>query len=77
MIPATNKIVQEFADLLGVISASVADGKVTNEEVERIRDRWEQLKSVTEGFVRAAEEGKLPPVTAAAAIGKAGALAKN
>ncbi len=73
LIPATNNIVQEFADLLGVISMAVADGKVTTEESERIRSRWEQLKSVTEGFVRAAEEGKLPPVAAAAALGKPGA----
>ncbi len=77
LIPATNKIVQEFADLLGEISASVADGHLSESETERIRNRWEQLKSVTEGFVRAAEEGKLPPVSAAAALGKAGALAKS
>ncbi len=73
LIPATNNIVQEFADLLGVISMAVADGKVTTDETERIRSRWEQLKSVTEGFVRAAEEGKLPPVASAAALGKPGA----
>ncbi len=73
LIPATNNIVQEFADLLGVISTAVADGKITPDETERIRNRWEQLKSVTEGFVRAAEEGKLPPVASAGALGKPGA----
>ncbi|HQF39901.1 MAG TPA: hypothetical protein PK322_12350 [Opitutaceae bacterium] len=79
LIPATNNIVQEFADLLGVISTAVSDGKVTEEETERIRNRWEQLKSVTEGFVRAAEEGKLPPVALASVLGKpaAGTVAKS
>ncbi len=79
LIPATNNIVQEFADLLSVISTAVSDGKISAEESERIRRRWEQLKSVTEGFVRAAEDGKIPPVAAAAVLGKpgAGSLAKN
>ena len=36
LIPATNNIVQEFADLLGVISTSVADAKITPEEAERL-----------------------------------------
>lgn len=73
LIPATNNIVQEFVDLLGVISMAVADGKVTSGETKRIRNRWEQLKSVTEGSVRAAEKGKHPPVASAAALGKPGA----
>jgi len=79
LIPATNNIVQEFADLLGVISAAVADGKISGAESEKIRRRWEQLKSVTEGFVRSAEEGKVPPVAAAAVLGKpgAGSVVKN
>jgi len=79
LIPATNNIVQEFADLLSVISTAVADGKISSEESSRIRRRWEQLKSVTEGFVCAAEEGKVPPVAAATVLGKpgAGSLAKS
>ena len=73
LIPATNNIVQEFADLLSVISNAVSDGNISVEESERIRQRWEQLKSVTEGFVRAAEGGKVPPVAAATVLGKPGA----
>ena len=60
LIPATNDIVQEFADLLGVIATATEDGKITPEEAKAIRARWEDLKSVTEGFVRTAEEGKFP-----------------
>jgi hypothetical protein len=48
LVPATNRVVHEFAEMLSVIA---------NDEAERIRSRWEELKSVTEIFVRACEEG--------------------
>jgi hypothetical protein len=57
LIPATNEIVQEFADLLAVIATAAADNQVTPKEAEKIRARWEELKSVTEGFVACCEEG--------------------
>lgn len=62
LIPATNQVVQEFADLLSVIAAAAGDHHITKEEAERIRQRWEQLKSVTEGFVHACEEGNFGPL---------------
>ncbi|MFM1850813.1 MAG: hypothetical protein RIS54_497 [Verrucomicrobiota bacterium] len=67
LIPLTNDIVQDFADMLATIAMSSADNVITPQEAKTIRNRWEQLKSVTEGFVRAAESGhfeKLPPPTA-------------
>ena len=57
LIPATNEIIQEFADLLSVIAKAVADNQITPDESADIRGRWEELKSVTEGFVRCCEEG--------------------
>ena len=57
LIPATNQIVQDFADLLAVIATAAGDNHVTKEEAETIRARWEELKSVTEGFVCCCEEG--------------------
>ncbi len=57
LIPATNQIVQEFADLLHTIALATADEKITETEAKDIRARWEELKSVTEGFVAACEEG--------------------
>jgi len=57
LIPATNEIVQEFADLLAVVAAAAADNQITQKESEQIRARWEELKSVTEGFVACCEEG--------------------
>jgi hypothetical protein len=57
LIPATNQIVQEFADLLHTIALATADEKITETEARDIRQRWEELKSVTEGFVAACEAG--------------------
>jgi hypothetical protein len=57
LIPATNEIVQEFADLLAVIASAAADNQITLTEAQNIRARWEELKSVTESFVACCEEG--------------------
>ena len=62
LIPATNQIVQEFADLLQVISAAAADNQITADEARQIRARWEELKTVTEGFVACCEEGNFGPI---------------
>jgi hypothetical protein len=57
LIPATNEIVQEFADLLAVIASAAADNEISAPEAKKIRARWEELKSVTECFVACCEEG--------------------
>ncbi|HZI33297.1 MAG TPA: phage regulatory CII family protein [Candidatus Binatia bacterium] len=57
LIPATNQIVQEFADLLAVVATAAADNQITAAEARQIRARWEDLKSVTEGFVASCENG--------------------
>ncbi len=62
LIPATNEIVQEFADLLAVVAAAAADNQITQTEAKQIRARWEELKSVTEGFVACCEEGNFSPL---------------
>jgi hypothetical protein len=62
LIPATNQIVQEFADLLHVIATSTADDKITPDEARQIRARWEELKTVTEGFVACCEDGNFGPL---------------
>jgi hypothetical protein len=61
VIPATNDIVQEFADMLATIAKASADNSISPSEAKTIRRRWEELKSVTEGFVKAAEEGNFSP----------------
>src|SRR6266496_2315077 len=37
LIPATNEIVQEFADLLAVIATAAGDNQITEKEAEQIR----------------------------------------
>src|SRR5262249_15710672 len=67
LIPSTNSIVQEFADMLNVIATAAADNVITATEAKAIRRRWEDLKSVTEGFVRSCEEGDFGGLKAAGA----------
>ncbi len=62
LIPATNTIVQEFADMLAVIAAAATDNTIDPRESRDIRGRWEELKSVTEEFVRCCEAGNFRPV---------------
>jgi hypothetical protein len=57
LIPATNEVVQEFADLLSVVAAAAADNHINAVEAQKIRDRWQKLKSVTEEFVTCCEQG--------------------
>ena len=57
LVPATNAIVNDFAQLLEAITAASEDQQVLPTEAKAIRARWEELKSVTEGFVQAAEKG--------------------
>lgn len=62
LIPATNQIVQEFADLLAVVATAAADNQITPAEAKQIRARWEDLKSVTEGFVESCENGNFDSI---------------
>lgn len=57
VMPATNAIVQQFADLLTAITQAAIDHSITDEESASIRAVWDELKSFTEGFVRCCEEG--------------------
>jgi hypothetical protein len=57
VLPATSQIMQEFADMLSVIAQAALDNDISTRETGDIRRRWEDLKTVTEGFVRSCEEG--------------------
>ena len=71
LIPITNDIVQEFADMLGAIAVAAADNVISKEEAKAIRRRWEDLKSVTEGFVASSEEGNFTAIKQEAATREA------
>jgi hypothetical protein len=58
LIQQTHKILKEFADLINVISVGMADdGRIDRDESNRIREEWQQMKTIVEGFVRACEKG--------------------
>lgn len=64
VVPATNQVVQEFADMLSVIATAALDNNISTAEAETIRARWEDLKSVTERFVNCCEQGNFRLITA-------------
>jgi hypothetical protein len=51
LIPITNDIVKEFADMLATIATSSADSVITRDEAE-IRARWEELEERDRGLRR-------------------------
>jgi hypothetical protein len=58
MLGATQRVVQQFGELLGSISRSVEnDGVITTDEAAHIRQHWEALKMHAEKFVTACERG--------------------
>ena len=62
LLHTTQRMVQEFGELLGTVSESIRDdGYISADEADRIRAAWEQLKSVTEGFAVACEQGLYCP----------------
>lgn len=57
LMPATQSIVQQFAEMLTAISKAAADHTITEKESKEIRREWDELKRFTEGFVRCCENG--------------------
>lgn len=58
LIVNTQRLVKEFSQLLMTVTKSIADdGEIEAHEAERIRDQWEQFKSVVETFTVACERG--------------------
>lgn len=58
----TQQLLQRFSELLQVVSESMRDDAVVDEqEARRIRAEWEELKAGTEGFVIACERGLFAP----------------
>ncbi len=64
LMPATNEVIQEFADLLAVVAAASADNQITADEAKQIRSRWEGLKRTTETFVACCENGNFQQIRA-------------
>jgi hypothetical protein len=58
VIRATQGLLKEFSEVLEAVSKSLDDdGEIDQEEAEKIRNEWEDLKEATESFVVACEKG--------------------
>src|SRR5690606_36513340 len=57
LLPATNEIIQEFANMLAVIAQASSDNAISDTEARAVRRHWEELKTVMEGFVKCCENG--------------------
>lgn len=54
----TQNILREFSGMLEAVSQSIEnDGHIDETEAQAIRKEWEELKSLTESFVNACEQG--------------------
>lgn len=58
LVLSTQEIIAQFSDLLNEISSATGDQSISKEEAVAIRQCWDKLKSYSEGFVRACENGK-------------------
>ena len=57
-IAHTQRIIEDFSNLLRVVSEAIADdGRVDRKESQKIRTEWQRLKQYAEGFVHACERG--------------------
>jgi len=52
----TQRILKEFSDVLSAVSTAWEDSKLTQQEAEKIRHEWDELKAVAETFVMTCEE---------------------
>jgi hypothetical protein len=66
LLEVTHTLVQEVAEVLSVVSSAAIDNRISDAEARAIRRRWEKLKSLTEGFVRACEAGDFRAIEAQA-----------
>jgi hypothetical protein len=59
LLVKTQKLVEEFSELLLTVTRSIEDdGRITQGEAERIRRCWERLKSSSEAFCVGCERGR-------------------
>lgn len=58
LVQQTHRILKEFSELIEAISTGMADdGRIDRLETKRIREEWQQMKTIVEGFVMACEKG--------------------
>ena len=57
LAPATSQVVKQFADLLSTVAGAASDSRIGTREAKNIRQEWETLKRIAEGYVKCCEAG--------------------
>lgn len=58
VLEATQKLLAEFSEMLGAVSSGYQDDRsIDQQEAQKIRKEWEDLKTLAEQFVTACERG--------------------
>jgi transcriptional regulator with XRE-family HTH domain len=60
VLKETQRILKEFSDVLTAVSNGWEDAKLERHEAEKIRQEWDELKSIAETFVRGCEQQSVP-----------------
>ncbi|MFM2132458.1 MAG: phage regulatory CII family protein [Opitutales bacterium] len=58
---AANSLVREFGLLIAEVVGAVEDHRVSGEEAQELRGRWDALRKRAEAFIRACERGDYSP----------------
>jgi hypothetical protein len=66
LLPATNEIIQEFANMLAIIAHASMDNEISDGEARSVRRHWEELKTIMESFVMCCETGHFSELRRAA-----------
>lgn len=74
VMPATQEIVQQFAGLLAAISHAASDNSISQEESKHIRHEWDELKRLTERFVKWCEVGDFVHLAEDLKVNRTGAV---
>jgi hypothetical protein len=65
LLAAHSRVVREFGELIALVCEAAGDNRITVPEAQRIRQRWEALKTLTEDFAQCCERGDFLALQAA------------
>ncbi|MEY4378474.1 MAG: hypothetical protein RLZ85_355 [Verrucomicrobiota bacterium] len=58
---AANALVREFGLLIADVADSIEDHRITADETQELREKWDRIRKRTEAFVRRCEKGDFSP----------------
>jgi len=58
---AANALVREFGLLIADVADAMEDHRITADETQELREKWERIRKRTEAFVRRCEKGDFRP----------------